>query len=129
MLNAGTNSEKYCLNHETAQGTQTHENTHTVNGAERPISGWQGTVQGGDGGRESGREALGGGRTEMVFCAVGGKLQDLTFLAFFPCDDEEVVDEEEPGNSGFCRPARNMINGQINLFGLARMMWMGLERI
>ena len=83
MLNAGTNSEKYCLNHETAQGTQTHENTHTVNGAERPISGWQGTVQGGDGGRESGREALGGGRTEMVFCAVGGKLQDLTFLAFF----------------------------------------------
>ncbi len=61
--------------------------------------------------------------------AVGGKFQDLTFLAFFPCDDEEVVDEEEPGDSGFCRPTRNVIHGQIDVDGLAGMMWMGGGKI
>ena len=60
----------------------------------------------------------------MKLCVGCGKLQDLTFLALFPCDDEEVVDGEEPADPWFCRPARNVINGQIDLFGLARMMCM-----
>ena len=32
------------------------------------------------------------------------------------------MDEEEPGESGFCRPTRNVIHGKIDMDGLARMM-------
>ena len=48
---------------------------------------WQGR---GVGGREGGP---GRGGAEMKLCAGGRKLQDLTFLALFPFNDEEVVDE------------------------------------
>lgn len=39
------------------------------------------------------------------------------------------MDEEEPGDSGFCRPTRNVIHGQIDVDGLAGMMWMGGGKI
>ena len=45
------------------------------------------------GGVGGGRDALGGGGAEMKLCVGCGKLQDLTFLALFPFNDEEVVDE------------------------------------